>query len=78
MAVADVPVEIVLFDHFTHVGQDLRSGRDRRAGPRLEAITERVKIAVGADARIAVGDPRAAKALLRFEDDEARSRALFR
>ena len=72
MAITDVPAEVVLVDDFADVAQDLGSGRDRRAGPRLEAIAEGVEIAVGTDAGISVGEPGAAKAFLRFEDDEAR------
>ena len=75
--IADVAAEIVLGDHLAHIFQDLRGGRDRRAGPRLEAITKRVEVAVGTDAGIAVRAPGAAKGLLRFERDEARPRALL-
>src|SRR3954447_22279233 len=39
----------------------------------LERGAKRVKIAIRADARIAVGQPGAAKAPLRFENDEARA-----
>src|SRR5439155_20773359 len=76
VTIADVAGEIVLVDDLAHIAEDLGRGRDRRAGPRLEAIAEGVEIAVGADARIAVGRPRAAKALLFFEDDKAGSGAL--
>ena len=75
--VADVRAEVVLVDDLAHVGEDLRGRRDRRAGPGLEAIAEGVEVAVGADARIAMGDPRAAEAFLRLEDDEARAGALL-
>ena len=77
MPIADVRAEIVLVDDFAHVAQDLGCRRDRRAGPRLEAIAEGVEIAVGPDARIAVGEPGAAEAFLRFEDDEARPGTLL-
>ncbi len=77
MAIADVAREIVLLDHLAHVVQDLLGRGDRLAGPRLEAIAEGVEIAVGADAGIAMGDPRPAEALLRFQHDEARARALL-
>ena len=77
VAIADVRAEIVLLDHLAHVGQDLGRGRDRRAGPGLEAIAEGVEVAVGADAGIAVGQPGAAEALLRFQHDEARAGALL-
>src|ERR1043165_15528 len=76
MTVADVPAEIVLRDHLAHVGEDLLRGRNRRAGPWLEAITERMQIAVGPDAGIFVGQPGAAKAFLRLQHDEARARNL--
>ena len=74
--VADVRAEVVLVDHLAHVFQDLRGRRDRRAGPGLEAVAEGVEVAVRADARIAVRDPGAAEALLRFEHDEAGAGAL--
>ena len=70
--------EIVLLDDLAHVAEDLGRGRDRRAGPRLEAIAEGVEVAVGADAGKAVGPPRPAKAVLRLEDDKAGARALRR
>ena len=73
MQVANVPAEIVFLDDFGQIGQDLWSGRDRRTRPWLEAVAKRVKIAIRADARIAVGQPGAAKAPLRFENDEARA-----
>ena len=75
--VADVPREIVLVDHLAHVGEDFVRGRDRRADPRLEAVAEGVEVAVGADARIAVGQPGAAEALLALEHDKARVRELL-
>ena len=78
MAVTGVASEVVLLDHLPHVAQDLVRRGDRRAGPRLEAIAEGVQIAVGADAGIAMRPPRPAEPLLRFEHDEARSRALMR
>jgi hypothetical protein len=77
MAIADVAREVVLLDHLAHVVQDLLGRGDRLAGPRLEAIAEGVEVAVGADAGIAMGDPRPAVALLRFEHDEARAGALL-
>ena len=48
--VADVAAEIVLVDDLAQVAEDLGGGRDRRAGPRLEAVAEGVEVAVGADA----------------------------
>ena len=60
--VADVLREIVFVDDFAHIGADFRRGRDRRTGPGLEAVAEGVKVAVGADARIFMRPPGAAKA----------------
>ncbi len=62
--------EVVLVDHLAHVGEDLVGGGDRLADPRLEAVAERVEIAVGADAGILVGQPGAAEALELLEHDE--------
>src|ERR1700722_14933203 len=62
--IADVRTEVVLVDDFTHVAEDFSRCRDRRSGPWLEAIAEGVQIAVGPNARIAVGEPRAAKTFL--------------
>src|SRR5207248_10260440 len=76
--VADMASEIVVLDHLAHIAADLGGRRDRRAGPRLEAIAEGVEVAVGADARKAVGPPRPAEALLRLEDDKAGAGALRR
>src|SRR4051794_24703795 len=78
MTVADMAGEIVILDHLPPVAQDLGRRRDRRPGPRLEAVAKRVQIAVGADPGITVGPPRAAESLLRFEHDKARPRALLR
>src|SRR5690242_6214979 len=78
VTVSNMLIEFVFGDHLAHVGPYLRSTRDWRARPRLESIAERVKIAVGTDARIAVRKPRTAKALLGFENDEAGTRKLFR
>ena len=77
VAVADVAREVVLFDHLAHVVPDLLGRRDRRAGPRLEAVAEGEQIAVGADAGIFVGKPGAAEALLRLGHDEAGVRQLL-
>ena len=76
--IADVRTEIVLLDHVTHVRQDFFRGRDRRRGPRFEAIAEGMQVAVGADAGIAMGQPRPAKAVLRLQRHERRARALLR
>ena len=75
--VADVAGELVLVDDLAHVAQDLGGGGDRLAGPGLEAVSEGVQVAVGPDARILVSGPGAAEALLAFEHDEARARALL-
>src|SRR5207247_5118040 len=64
-------------DDVAQVAQDLECRRDRGARPGLEAIAKGVEIAVGPDARIAVGEPRAAEAFLRLQDDEGRPGALF-
>ena len=77
MPIADVVRQVVLVDDFAHVAEDLGRGGDRCAGPRLEAVAESVEIAVGADARIAMGEPGATKAFLRFEDDKAHARTLL-
>src|SRR5216683_4505520 len=75
--IADMRAEAVLVDDFAHIAEDLGSRRDRCARPRLKAIAEGVEVAVGPDARITVGEPSAAEAFLRFEDDKARPRALL-
>src|SRR5207302_322016 len=77
VTIADVARQVVLVDDLAHVAEDLGGGRDRCAGPRLEAVAESVEIAVGADARIAMGEPGAAKTFLRFEDDKTRRGALL-
>src|ERR1019366_5738241 len=74
--VTDMPLKPVFGDDLAHVGADLRSGGDRRAGPWLEAIAESVKIAVGAGTGIAMGQPGAAKALLCLKHDKTRAREL--
>jgi hypothetical protein len=78
MPVADMRLKPVFGDDLAHIGANFRGGRDRCAGPWLEAVAEGVKIAVGADAGIAVGQPGAAKALLGFEHDEAGAGKLHR
>ena len=70
--------EPVLGDDLAHIGANFRCRCDRRTGPWLEAVAEGVKIAVGADAGIAVGQPGAAKAFLRLENDKTRARELRR
>src|SRR4029450_6205239 len=64
--IADVRREIVLLDHVAHVFEDFGSARDRSGRPWLEAVAERMQVAVGADAGIAVGGPGAAERLLRL------------
>jgi hypothetical protein len=73
MPVADMRLKPVFGDDLAHVGANFRSGGYRRAGPWLEAVAESVKIAVGADAGIAVGQPGTAKALLRLKHDKTRA-----
>jgi hypothetical protein len=63
VVVADVAGEAVLVDDLTEVAADLLGGGDRGAGPRLEPVTERVEVAVGADAGVLVGEPGAAEAV---------------
>jgi hypothetical protein len=55
---------IDLDEDLSELRNQLLDGRgcDRRTGPRLEAIPERIEVAVGSDARVAVGKPRAANA----------------
>ena len=74
VAVTDMLLKLILRDHLSHIRADFSSGCDGSAGPGLEAIAESVKIAVGANAGIAVGQPGAAETLLRLEDDESRAR----
>ena len=76
VAVADVLAEIILLDHFAHIGTDLFRRRDRRAGPRLETIAKRVEVGVRPDARIFVPEPCAAKAFQLFQHRIALPRAL--
>src|SRR5262249_26421881 len=75
--VADVTGKIVLLDDLAHVCQDLGRGGDRRTRPGLEAVAKGVQIAVGANAGIAMGPPRAAEAFLRVKRDETLVRALL-
>jgi hypothetical protein len=76
MPIANVSIEAIVIDDFAEIGKNLRSGGNRFADPWLEAVAERVEVAVRPDAGIAMGDPRAAKAVLSFEDHEAHLRAL--
>src|SRR6516164_4080509 len=75
--IADMMIETVLGDDLAHIVEDLGPGRDRCAGPRLEAITEGVEVAVGPGTRVAVGEPRAAKAVLCLQKDKAGAGALL-
>ena len=77
MLIADVGAEGVLLDDLAHIAQNLRGGRDRSAGPRLEPVAEGMQVAVGPDARIAVGQPGAAKTLLSLQDNKTCPRALL-
>ena len=78
MPIANVRAEVVLVDDLGHVADDLGGGGDRRTTPWLEAIAERMQVAVRSDARVAMGEPRTAEAFLRVQDDEACSGALLR
>src|SRR5262245_37559090 len=74
--VADMWAEFVLIDDFAHVAEDIGCSSDRGTGPWLEAITEGIQIAVGADARKAVREPGTPEARLGLEDHKARPRTL--
>src|SRR3546814_4106509 len=52
VAIADVRGDAVLIYHLAHVFEDFLGRSDRRADPRLEAIAEGVKIAVGTHAGV--------------------------
>lgn len=75
--VANVAGRVVVVDDLAHVLADLFCGGDRCASPRLEAVTECIEIAVRANARILVRQPRAAKALQALEHHEAEVWALI-
>ncbi len=77
VAVADVGREMVLVDHLAHIAQDFLGAGDRRADPGLEAIAEGVEVAVGADPRIGVGAPGAAKTVQGVQHHETLVRALL-
>ena len=77
VVVADMGRKVVLFDDLPHVLPDgLRRGNGL-PGPGLEAIAEGIEIAVGADARVLMGEPGAAEAALRFQHDKALIGALL-
>src|SRR5882762_10535767 len=75
--ITDVGAEGVLLDDLAHIAQNLRGGRDRSAGPRLEPVAEGMQVAVGPDAGIAVGQPGSAKTLLSLQHNKTCSRALL-
>ena len=68
--------EVIVLDHFAHIGENFLRGRDRRARPWLEAIAKRIEVTVGADARIGVRPPGSAEIFLNFKDKEALVRSL--
>src|SRR5439155_447571 len=68
VAVADVPAKIVLVDDLAQVLEDFVPRGDWRPGPRLESEPEGEEVAVGADARIFMPQPRSAEAFHRIED----------
>ena len=71
MVVAQMPTQIVLFDHLAHVLQDLGGCGDRLGSPWFEAVAVGVEVAVGTDARIAMGHPGAAIACVTVKHHEA-------
>ena len=77
MAVSNVSGEVVLVDHLAHVFQDLSSRGDGRTRPRLEAVAERIEIAIGANAGIAMSMPSTAKGVLCLEHHKASIRTLL-
>ena len=78
MPAADVPVDAVLARGFLHVFEDRGAVGDCFCvEPRLEAVAERVHVAVRAHAGIAKQVPRAADRVARFEQHERLSRALL-
>src|SRR6185295_16012959 len=78
MPVADMPVDAVLARRFLYVLEDRRAvGECFYVEPRLEAIAERMHVAVGAHAGIAKQVPRAADRVARFEQHERLCRALL-
>ena len=46
MAVADVLIDAVLFDHFPHVLEDLVCACNRRADPGLEPVAEGIQVRI--------------------------------
>ena len=71
LLVADVRAEVVLVDDFPQVRADLFGGGQFVLDPRLEAVPERVHVAVRPDPRVPVDRPRAAEGLPRLKDGEA-------
>ena len=70
VVVADVRREAGVVDHLAHVLEDLASGSDGSARPGLEAVTERVEVAVAAHPRVLVRQPGTAEVLECLQDDE--------
>jgi hypothetical protein len=70
VAVADVRLDAVLVDDLAHVVEDRVRRGDRRARPRFEAVAEGVEVGIGADARIRMGLPGPAEAVLILQDHE--------
>src|SRR6476469_7661731 len=74
---ADGAVDTVLVRGVAEVAQDgLPVGDGFRARPRLEGITEREHIGIGAHAGVAEQVPRAADAIAGLEDGELPARAI--
>ena len=76
VSIPDVLIDLVLFGRLLDVFEDGGPvGDGLLRDPRLEDVTERVHIRVGADAGVAEEIPRAAHPLASFEDDVALSGA---
>src|SRR6185295_14412478 len=77
MVVADRFGDVVLGSRFADVAQDGGTvGDGLGVTPGTEAITERVHVGIGADARVAKEIPRPAHRFATFENDEALVRAV--
>ncbi len=76
VVVADVPGQVVFVDDLAHVLQDLLARGYRRARPRLEAVAERIEVAVGAGSGEPVHQPCPTKALQSLQDHKAAAGAL--
>ena len=77
VAVTNVFVDAVLFDHLTHVLENLFGTGDRGTNPGFEAIAERVQIRVGPHARVLVGFPGTAERVFHLEDGVGLTGALI-